>query len=101
MTAPIAFNPIGNTVNVAASTSTGNVTIGTVGNQVRVLNASNSIAFIAFSSAAAGATASTSTSTPVLPNSAETFTVDPAANSAAAILASGTGTVYFTRGEGQ
>ena len=101
MTAPIAFNPIGNTVNIAATTSSQNVTIGTVGNQVRVFNTAPVVAFVAFSSAASGATAAVATSLPVLANSAEVFTVDPNANSAAAILSGGTGTVYFTRGEGQ
>jgi hypothetical protein len=69
-------------------------------NQVRVCNTTSSFAYVNFGPLATVAAAAVATSLPIAPNSIEVFTIDPTANAATVILASGTGNVIFTRGEG-
>ena len=95
MSAPLAFTP-GSTVNIAATTSTGNVTLG-IGAVVRVYNAGTVPVFIKFG--IAGVTAAT-TDMPIPPGIVEVFTEPSGATTVAAITASGTATVYFTSGQG-
>lgn len=95
------FSPIGNTVNVAATTSTGSVALtsaGTIGDAtVRVYNAGTVEAFVNFG--ASGVTAVATTSIPIAPGG--TFAFSKGGNThAAAITASGSATVYFTTGRG-
>lgn len=106
MSFPQAFTPIGNTLTIAASGSSASGTLAQVNsatnpvNCLRIFNASTGIAFWVVSETA-NPTAAVATSTPVMPNSVEVFTIDPSAAFAAVILSTGTGNVYFTRGEGQ
>lgn len=98
------------TVNIAATTTTQNVALPSTanaalgfqssdGDTVLVFNASANLAFVEFG-ADSTVTASLSTSFPVPPNSTRLIGVGSYARYAAAILASATGTVYFSRGKG-
>jgi hypothetical protein len=94
------FTPTGATVPVTATTSTANNTIASwpsVGGVVRVTNASNALAFVAFGTAAT--VVSTTTGMPILPNSVELFTVGQKQTNVATIAAA-TATMYFTPGQG-
>jgi hypothetical protein len=98
------FRPIlAKTVNVSGSTTSANVSLGLVGGcQVRVHNSAGAAAFVTFGNSAV--TASASTDMPVPAGGVELFTVPNSAGDnlyAAAVLASGTGSVYFTPGVGE
>jgi hypothetical protein len=86
------------TVSVAASTTSGTVTLAGGGNAVLVFNATSATAFVRFG----GATALTAalTDTPVPAGARMLIGAGPFVKSAAAILSSGSGTVYFTLGDG-
>ena len=96
-----AFLPQANTVNVAISNTSANVSLGavygTTGGQVRVHNSSSSTVFIAFGNSAV--TASVSTGLPLPPGDVEVFTVSSTAYIAVIAAAAG-GTLYATLGEG-
>jgi len=96
------FQPTGNTVTLASAPATANATFGSWpysgGGNVRVLNSSNNVAFIAFATSAAGAV-STSTGMPILPNSVELFTVGREQTYVVAVGAA-TATLYLTPGQG-
>ena len=66
---------------------------------VRVYNACSVAAFIMFAASSGTATATTS-HMPIPSGGVETFEVSPSTTHAAVILASSTGTVYFTTGRG-
>lgn len=90
---------IGGTVNIAATTSSGTVTLTTTPlnrKDVIVYNSGATIAFIKFGGS--GVTAAT-TDTPIAPGLQRAFHVADATH-AAAIMGSGTATVYFTTGFG-
>lgn len=98
------------TVNVAASTTSANVQLPSTSNSalgfqshegdtVLVFNASGNLAFVEFGSDNT-VTASVTASYPVPPNSTRLVGVGPYVKWAAAILASATGTIYFSRGKG-
>ena len=99
------FVPAG-TVNIAATTSSQNVAqnIGSNGvgerPQVRVYNGGTTLAFINFGDAAVTATASHIPIPPGASIPVEKFSVPFGATHVACILASGSGTVYFTSGFG-
>lgn len=97
---PNPFTPIGSTVNIAATNATQNVQLPAEGDSVKILNNSPVAAFINFGPTNA-VTAALATSMPVLPNSDQVFSVPPGVEFAAVILPSGTGTVYFTKGDGE
>lgn len=91
------FTP-GTTVSISASTSTGRVALPTTGNlTIRVYNGTSALAFIKFGDSTVEAAA---TDTPIPAGIPCGFTPPANATHVAAILASGTGTVYFTAGSG-
>ena len=86
--------------NVAAATT---VFAGTNNNQfvqIRVVNAAAAVAYISFGVAGSVTTATVASSMPMLGSTVEVFTVAAEISAASVILASGTGTVSFTRGRG-
>lgn len=94
-----AFRPVaGATVNIAAGTTTASVAVNTgkTSKHIRVVNTGSVTVFVEFGES--GVTASLATSIPILAGSAEIFGCPD--EYVAAITASGTGTVYFTPGEG-
>jgi hypothetical protein len=91
------FRPAG-TLALAASTSSANAALVGGGGAVLVYNASSATAFFRLG-AASGLTALTS-DTPVPPGARMLVDGGPFVNTAAAILSTGTGTVYFTLGDG-
>lgn len=94
MTVP--FTP-GPTVSLAVSTSSASVDMGSQVVTVRVFNSSSGIVFIRF--ADQPDPVATTSDLPIAPNSVEAFSLR-GARYVAAVTASGTGTVYFTDGEG-
>jgi hypothetical protein len=98
-----AFSPQTNTVNVAISNTSANVSLGpiygTTGGQVRVHNSSSQTVFIAFGPNNT-VTASLSTSLPLPPGDVEVFTVPTQVAYIAVIAAAAGGTLYATLGEG-
>lgn len=101
MTDVNAFQPNGSTVNLALSTSTGNVALPGVGNgaNVRVYNAGTTAGFITFGTAST-VTAALATSMPIPPGAVEMFTLPAGITYVAGISASGAPTLYFTTGQG-
>ncbi len=92
------FTPIGATVNVAGTTSTGNVAIGTPmtgGRVVQVFNAGAVAAFVEVG--ASGITAAATTSMPIGPGGTDYFDIGNATHMAV-ITASSTAVVYATPG---
>lgn len=101
MSAIDAFQPMGSTVNISASTSSSSVALSGIGNggTVRVVNVSDVTIFINFG--ASDVTAAAATSMPVRANSDVVLTLPPTLTYVAAISASGTTKViYFTSGQG-
>jgi hypothetical protein len=95
------FRPMGATVNLAVTTTTGSVPLTTSLNsreEVRIVNPSSVVMFIEFG--ASDVTAATATSMPMLPGTVETFEVAPSQTHVAAITASGSATLYATTGRG-
>lgn len=91
------FRPAG-TVAVAASTTAANAALVGGGQAVLVYNASAGVAF--FRLGGASALSAGTTDTPVPPGSRMLVDAGPFVNHAAVVLSSGTGTVYFTLGDG-
>ena len=91
------FRPAG-TAAAAASTTVATVTLNGGGGAVLIYNAATSIAFFRLG-AASGLTA-TASDTPVPPGARMLVDAGPFVRNAAVILSSGTGTVYFTLGDG-
>lgn len=97
MSTTLAFAP-GATTAVSASTSTASGALSGTGTSVRINNASGQRAFFKFGTSAV--TAAT-TDTPMEAGVTEVFVRDPVAQTyIAVILATGSGTVYATPGEG-
>jgi hypothetical protein len=91
------FRPAG-TVGAAASTTVANVALAGGGAAVLVYNASSATAFFRLG-AATGLTATTA-DTPVPPGARMLVDAGPFVSNAAVVLSAGTGTVYFTLGDG-
>lgn len=91
------FRPAG-TVVALATTTAANVALAGGGGAVLVYNSSTATAFFRLG-AASGLTA-TNTDTPVPPGARMLVDAGPFVRNAAVVLSSGTGTVYFTRGDG-
>jgi hypothetical protein len=91
------FRPAG-TASVAASTASSAIALAGGGSAVLVYNASAATAFFRLG-AATGLTA-LATDTPLPPGARMLVDGGPFVSFAAAILSSGTGTVYFTLGDG-
>lgn len=87
----------GQTVTVAASTSSAAGTLPITSSDVRVYNATDAIAFVKFSNAAAPT--ATSADIPIPPGGVEVFGAN-GAKYVGVILASSSGNVYFTSGRG-
>lgn len=91
------FRPTG-TVSLSAGTSSSAIALVGGGDSVVVTNISASLAYVRF-----GADPSVSASTsdmPVMANARTMLSVNFLVSYAAALLASGSGTVLFTRGDG-
>lgn len=97
--APFAISNT-STVSISATTSSANVALpsGVPARQLRIFNNAGAVAFVAFGGS--GITASTSTSVPIAVGAVEVLSIPSEANYVAAILASGTGSIYFTVGFG-
>ena len=94
------FEPVGATVNLAVTSTTGRVArtlIGEDAAQVRIVNAGTVTVFLAFGGSSIDATTS---GMPLLPGTAEVFTLTKEMTNIAAITASGTATIYATTGRG-
>jgi hypothetical protein len=91
------FRPAG-TASASASTTAAVVTLVGGGGAVLVYNAAATTAFFRLGNAS-GLTATTS-DTPVPAGGRMLVDAGPFVNSAAVVLGSGTGTVYFTLGDG-
>ena len=92
-----AFRPTnGGTVNLAVTSSSGNVAVQTNG-QVRIYDSGSVAAFCKFGTGA-GLTATTTADIPIAPGSVEVMTAT--GDHIACITATGTATVYFTPGVG-
>lgn len=97
------FSPTGNTANLTADTTTGNVQVTTAwpkgGGVIRATNKStDTTAFVAFGTSAVEA--ATATSMPILPSTVELFTVGELQTYAAGIVAAGSAALAFTPGQG-
>lgn len=91
------FRPTG-TVSLNAGTSSTSILLAGGGETVVVTNISGSLAYVRF-----GADSSVSATTADMPipgNSRATLSVNGLVRFASAVLASGSGTVLFTRGDG-
>lgn len=91
------FRPAG-TVGVAASTTAANAALAGGGQAVLVYNASSATAFFRLGGAT-GLTVGTA-DTPVPPGERMLVDAGPFVSHAAVVLSGGTGTVYFTLGDG-
>ncbi len=94
------FSPIGSTVNLAVTTSSGRVALTTVksSSSVRVYNAGAATAFVQFGDSTVAA--ATATSIPIPSGAIEVFGIGEAITHVAGITASGTATLYCTSGLG-
>lgn len=95
-----AFSPIGNTVNAAVTTASAALALTEGGHTVLVTNVGSLAIFIKFGNSSVAA--ALATSTPVLPNTAQTFDrgiLEDATHMAHISTATGN-TVYVTTGEG-
>ncbi len=102
MTEINAFQAVGNTVSVSATTSTGNValtSVGSISGTVRIYNAGSVAAFVNLGTSSA-VEAAAATSIPIPPGGVLVLTKPATITHAAAITASSTATVYFTSGLG-
>ena len=91
------FRPTG-TVAIAASTTSASIILAGGGDSVVVTNTTASLAYVRFG--ADPSVTATSADMPVLPNSHVMLGVNSLIGNAAAVLASGSGTVLLTRGDG-
>lgn len=102
----VAFQPTGKTTQISATGTSANnaFAISTTG-QVQVYNSSSAIAFVIFCTsssctASAGTAGSANADYPVGPGAIVVVSVPTGTTYAAAILSTGTGSVYFTPGTG-
>ncbi|MCF3945297.1 hypothetical protein AiwAL_04725 [Acidiphilium sp. AL] len=95
--AALPFRPSG-TASVAGSTGAAAVALAGGGSSVLVFNASGAVAFVRFGMAAA--LSASVGDLPVPPGGRMLVDAGRLVTHAGAVLASGTGTVYFTRGDG-
>lgn len=91
------FRPTG-TVALAAGAISANAALAGAGDTVVVTNASDAVAFVRFG-ADSGVAASTG-DMPVLGNSRTILTVNSLIAYCAAVIPAGSGTIYFSRGDG-
>ncbi|HQT85944.1 MAG: hypothetical protein B7Z58_11620 [Acidiphilium sp. 37-64-53] len=94
--ASLPFRPAG-TASVAGSTSAASVALVGGGSSVLVYNAAGAVAFVRFGMT--GVTAGVR-DTPVPPGARMLVDAGQLVTTASAVLGSGTGSVFFTRGDG-
>lgn len=94
-----AFRPSG-CVSIAATTTSQDVTLPTGGDTIVVDNAGSDFCFVNFGGAAVVATGSPAPSFPVPAGQHRQFACPGLVTTAAVIMNTGTGTVFFTRGDG-
>jgi len=92
------FRPTGTVLVVAGSGVSSNVQLAGGGETVVVTNATSYLGYVRFG--ADPSVAATNADMPVLPNSRVLLSINPLIAYAAAILASGSGNMLFTRGDG-
>ena len=95
--ASLPFRPSGTTA-VAASTAAAVTALSGGGSSILVFNSTAAVAFVSFGVAAGIAAANSDT--PVPAGARMLLDAGPLVTYASAILVSGSGTVYFTRGDG-
>ena len=95
--ASMPFRPSGTTA-VAASTAAASTRLAEGGSSILVFNNAGAVAFVRFG--VASGTAATTADTPVPAGGRMLLDGGPLVTQASVILAAGTGTVYFTRGDG-
>ncbi len=86
------------TATLAAGTSSANIALAGTGEAVLVYNASAAIAFIRFGMD--NSVVATSADVPIPPGARMLIHAGEFAKTAAALLASGSGAIYFARGQG-
>lgn len=91
------FRPTG-TASLSAGVASASVQLSGGGDSVVVTNPSASLAYVRFG--ADPSVSASATDMPVMANSRMMLSVNALVNYAAAILASGNGTILFTRGDG-
>lgn len=92
------FRPAG-TVQLAASTSSANVAMSGAGEAVLIYNGTSAIAFVRFG--VDNTVVASEDDTPIPPGARMLMHVGgPFVSTAAAVLSSGSGTVFFSRGDG-
>lgn len=100
-----AFRPQTPTVSVAVTASSVNSVftgwaVGVATKQIRIVNDGTVVIYVEFGEGTAVPTAAVGTSTPILPNTTEVFTIG-ADKTSVSYIASGAGsTIRFTFGEG-
>ncbi|WWT39902.1 hypothetical protein [Microcystis phage Mwe-JY08] len=103
------FAPAGNTVAINVGTTSARKALtdlgyDEVGNEVRVANPGDAVIFVAFGDAFVVAVAPTDATAnnglPIMPGSVEAFRLPGSVTHAAAIMATGSGILYFTSGVG-
>jgi hypothetical protein len=90
------FRPAG-TATLAAGTASASVPLAGAGGTVLVTNATDAVAFVRLGTSAVTATLS---DTPVLPNSRIVLAANSSIQHAAAVLAAGSGQLFFSVGDG-
>lgn len=91
------FRPAG-TASLSAGTSSASVALAGGGETVVVTNTTTALAYVRFGADAS--VAATAADMPVLPGARVMLAANPLITYAAAALASGNGSVLFTRGDG-
>jgi hypothetical protein len=91
------FRPTG-TIGITATTTPANAALTGGGDTVVVTNPTTSLAYVRFGSDST--VAASTTDTPVLPNSRVMLALNTLITYGSAVLQSGTGTIFFSRGDG-
>ncbi len=86
------------TASISATTAAAETALPAGGESVLIYNATSSVAFVRFGSSAG--VAATLTDLPVPPNGRMLVAVNHLVTAVSALLHVGTGTVYFSRGDG-
>ncbi|GAA5265102.1 hypothetical protein ACOSOMT5_P1527 [Acidiphilium sp. MT5] len=95
--ASLPFRPAGTAVIAAGATAT-SVTLPPGGSSILVFNSAASVAFVRFGMA--GETTAQLSDTPVPPGARMLMDAGRLVTAASVVLASGAGSVFFTRGDG-
>ncbi|MEJ0016759.1 MAG: hypothetical protein WDN25_09345 [Acetobacteraceae bacterium] len=93
------FRPTG-TASISATTASATVALTGGGDTVVVTNTSAALAYVRFGADPSVSVSAATADMPVIANSRVMLTVNNLVSHAAALLASGSGTVLITRGDG-